>query len=88
MSRDDRSGLWSVDVAVSHGDDYAFVVDGGSPLPDPRSRWQPRGVHAPSRFYDHDLFPWNDAAWHGIQLPGSIVYELHIGTFTASTSSR
>ena len=29
--------------------DYAFSVDGGDPRPDPRSPWQPRGVHAPRR---------------------------------------
>ncbi len=30
------------------------------PLPDPRSAWQPAGVHGPSRVYDHDAFPWTD----------------------------
>jgi maltooligosyltrehalose trehalohydrolase len=83
MTRDHSSGWWTADVSLGHGDDYAFVLD-GVPLPDPRSRWQPNGVHAASRLYDHDVFGWRDAAWQGVQLPGSVVYEMHIGTFTAA----
>jgi maltooligosyltrehalose trehalohydrolase len=32
--------------------------------------------------YDHSAFPWSDGAWTGRQLPGSVLYELHVGTFT------
>ncbi len=66
--------------------DYAFVVDGGEPLPDPRSGWQPGGVHGPSRWFDPSRYPWRDATWAGPQqgggVLGGVVYELHIGTFT------
>ena len=63
--------------------DYSFLLnDDETPLPDPRSPWQPAGVHGPSRRYDHAAFAWTDSAWTGRQLPGSILYELHIGTFT------
>ncbi|MGZ4591950.1 MAG: malto-oligosyltrehalose trehalohydrolase [Actinomycetes bacterium] len=77
-------GWWRVDVpGLQHGDDYAFLVDEATtPLPDPRSRWQPRGVHGPSRVYDDERFAWSDQAWKGTTLPGSVFYELHIGTFT------
>ena len=34
--------------AAARRRDYGFVVDGGAPLPDPRSPWQPDGVHGPS----------------------------------------
>ncbi|GAA4932482.1 malto-oligosyltrehalose trehalohydrolase [Streptomonospora halophila] len=83
--RPGADGWWHVDVAFAGpGDDYAFVLDGsGEPLPDPRSLHQPHGVHGPSRVYDHADFPWSDAGWHGRALPGSVVYELHVGTFTA-----
>ena len=40
-------------------------------------------MHGASRVYDHARFAWTDAAWRGVALPGSVVYELHIGTFTA-----
>ena len=81
-------GWWRGDAAegvrVEHGTDYAFVLDGGAPLPDPRSRWQPHGVHGPSRVYDHARFAWSDTSWRGVALPGCVFYELHIGTFTAA----
>nr|BFE69471.1 malto-oligosyltrehalose trehalohydrolase [Actinoplanes digitatis] len=40
-------------------------------------------MHGPSRVYDHSAFGWTDGAWTGRQLPGSVLYELHVGTFTA-----
>ena len=65
------------------GTDYGFLLDGDdTPLPDPRSRWQPSGVHGPSRLYDSHAHDWKDAGWTGRQLAGSVIYELHIGTFT------
>ncbi|MCP2335396.1 malto-oligosyltrehalose trehalohydrolase [Actinomadura rupiterrae] len=77
-------GWWAADIPdATHGTDYGFVLDERAEvLPDPRSLWQPRGVHAPSRVYDHARFPWTDDRWHGRPLPGSVLYELHIGTFT------
>jgi len=62
--------------------DYTFRIDGGPPRPDPRSRRQPHGVHGPSRVDRPDAFPWQDESWRGRPLRGSVIYELHIGTFT------
>jgi maltooligosyltrehalose trehalohydrolase len=83
MERDEH-GWWRLDVpAAGPGTDYQFVLsDHDKPLPDPRSQWQPGGVHGPSRVYDHGAFRWSDDAWTGRQLPGSVLYELHVGTFT------
>ncbi|BAL91608.1 putative glycosyl hydrolase [Actinoplanes missouriensis 431] len=77
-------GWWRLDVPdAGPGADYGFVLpDQDKPLPDPRSPWQPEGVHGLSRVYDHSAFAWTDQAWTGRQLPGSVLYELHIGTFT------
>jgi maltooligosyltrehalose trehalohydrolase len=76
-------GWWSVDLSPSdEREDYAFVLDGGEPRPDPRSAWQPHGVHGPSRLVDHASFPWTDQRWRGLPLAGSVLYELHVGTFT------
>ncbi|WP_425495971.1 malto-oligosyltrehalose trehalohydrolase [Ornithinibacter aureus] len=68
--------------------DYAFVLDGAEPpVPDPRSAWQPHGVHAPSRTFDPATLTWTDGDWRGPRdgqgVLGGVVYELHIGTFTA-----
>ena len=82
------SGWWRTDVAgAGVGSDYAFRLDDeDTALPDPRSRWQPDGVHAPSRVYDHHTFEWSDQHWTGRAVPGSVLYELHIGTFTPAGS--
>ncbi|KQO39491.1 malto-oligosyltrehalose trehalohydrolase [Aeromicrobium sp. Leaf245] len=78
-----RSGWWWLDTELAPGSDYAFLLgDDETPLPDPRSSWQPQGVHAASRVYDHAAFDWSDGAWSGRALEGSVVYELHVGTFT------
>src|ERR1700722_12306039 len=79
-------GWWTVDTALAvPGADYAFVVDGAEPpLPDPRSQSQPHGVHGRSRFVDHTAFPWTDSGWKARALDSAIVYELHVGTFTAA----
>ncbi|GAA3740838.1 malto-oligosyltrehalose trehalohydrolase [Salinactinospora qingdaonensis] len=80
----DRHDWWHAEVAdVAPEADYAFLLDDDpAPLPDPRSLRQPHGVHGPSRRYDHTRFDWTDDHWTGKPLPGSILYELHIGTFT------
>jgi maltooligosyltrehalose trehalohydrolase len=76
-------GWWRASADAGPGDDYAYVLDDDeTPLPDPRSPWQPLAVHGPSRVYDHSAFRWHDQAWTGRQLAGSVLYELHIGTFT------
>ncbi|MFK3983627.1 malto-oligosyltrehalose trehalohydrolase [Micromonospora sp. NPDC050397] len=77
-------GWWSVDVPdAGPGTDYAYLLDDGDlALPDPRSAWQPDGVHGASRVYDHSAYAWHDQHWTGRQLPGGVLYELHVGTFT------
>jgi maltooligosyltrehalose trehalohydrolase len=83
LVRQTDDGWWRTDVSgLAHGSDYAYCIDGGPPRPDPRSRWQPAGVHGPSRLYEHSAFSWTDDGWRGVTLPGSLIYELHVGTFT------
>jgi maltooligosyltrehalose trehalohydrolase len=68
---------------LAHGTDYGFLIDDDeTALPDPRSPWQPHGVHGLSRAYDESGFTWSDELWAGRQLAGAVIYELHIGTFT------
>jgi maltooligosyltrehalose trehalohydrolase len=78
-------GWWQADVAdAGHGADYTFLLDDNAKgFPDPRSMWQPNGVHAASRVYDHSRFAWTDGGWSPETLSKAIVYELHIGTFTS-----
>jgi maltooligosyltrehalose trehalohydrolase len=64
------------------GADYMYVVNGERERPDAVSRWQPRGVHGPSRVFDPQGFAWTDGGWRGIALEEFLIYELHTGTFT------
>ena len=62
---------------------YCFRLDSGEELlPDPASRFQPDGPHGPSEIIDPASFTWTDKAWQGVSLPGQVIYEMHIGTFT------
>ena len=82
--RADGNGYWRIELdAPSERGGYKYSIDGGDPLPDPRSRWQPDGVHGNSHVIDA-------SALRRLQRPGfrakalrdAVIYELHIGTFT------
>jgi maltooligosyltrehalose trehalohydrolase len=75
-------GEYELRTHAAPGTDYFYVLDGARALPDPVSRWQPKGVHGPSRVYDPDAFPWSDGAWRGMPLMDLVTAEVHIGTFT------
>lgn len=78
-----ENGWWITELPISESNaDYTFVLDGGQPLPDPRSPWQPHGIDGPSRLIDHNAFPRTDQRWQAPPLSAATVYELHIGTFT------
>lgn len=71
------------------GIDYGYLIDDEThPLPDPRSRWQPNGVHGLSRTYDFAEHTWNDDAWTGRQLAGGVIYEMHVGTFAPGPNGQ
>ena len=64
------------------GTRYKFAVDGGMPVPDPASRYNPLDVHGPSEVVDPRRYAWGDADWRGRPWAEAVVYELHIGAFT------
>ncbi len=63
---------------------YKYRVDGEGTYPDPCSRFQPDGPHGASMLIERDAYRWHDAQWTGAQLRGQVIYELHVGTFTAA----
>jgi maltooligosyltrehalose trehalohydrolase len=65
------------------GSEYFYQSEPDRDLPDPASRFQPRGVHGPSQLVDLNAFPWTDHGWKGTPLDRTVLYELHVGTYTA-----
>ncbi|MBD3219750.1 malto-oligosyltrehalose trehalohydrolase [bacterium] len=77
-------GWWELPAGEAPaGTRYRLRIDGEGPFPDPRSPWQPDGVHGPSCRLDHAAYPWQDTGWQPPPLASGVVYELHVGTFTA-----
>ncbi len=84
MEGPDQKGWWCAAVQEAGPcTDYGFLVeDDPTPYPDPRSAWQPRGVHALSRTYNQSGFQWTDKNWHSPPLSAAVLYEMHVGTFS------
>jgi len=80
----EAGGWWAAEAEARHGTRYGWRLDGADARPDPRSRWQPDGVHGLSAVDapEETDFAWTDRHWHGFHLPGAVLYELHVGTFT------
>jgi maltooligosyltrehalose trehalohydrolase len=72
-------GVYEVVAPAHAGDDYLFVLD-GKRFPDPCSRWQPEGIRGPSRVLSPEPVP---ALERIPPLEQLVIYELHVGTFTA-----
>ena len=84
MQGPDERGYWKLNVdSAQHGMDYGFLInDNPHVYPDPRSKWQPNGVHALSRIYDPSSYRWQHADFIPQPFSSAVLYELHIGTFT------
>jgi maltooligosyltrehalose trehalohydrolase len=76
-------GVFAARLPAAAGDEYRFRLDGGKPLPDPCSRWQPEGLRGPSAVLDTAGFVWGAGpAPVSVPLPELVIYELHVGAFT------
>jgi maltooligosyltrehalose trehalohydrolase len=85
----DPDGYHACQVVARPGSRYGFRFEGDDKTyPDPASRWQPDGPDGLSAIVDLAGFEWHDAAWRGIELPGQVLYELHVGTFTPEGTWR
>jgi maltooligosyltrehalose trehalohydrolase len=89
LLRPDDSGHWTVSVPDARpGTHYQYVLDGKDTYADPASRYQPHGPDGVSEVIDPLAFDWRDAAWRGAGMPGQVIYELHVGTFTEAGTWR
>ncbi len=82
MARGARGYHHAIAEDIAPGALYLYRLDGALERPDPASRHQPQGVHGPSCVTD-PRFDWSDGRWTGLVLRDYVLYELHVGTFTA-----
>ena len=84
--RAEQDGWWSLTVDAPPGTEYAYRLPDGTEIPDPASRLQAGDVHGPSVVVASD-YDWQhdrpNRPWHE-----AVLYELHIGTFTAEGTYR
>jgi maltooligosyltrehalose trehalohydrolase len=83
-------GYWQIDASADTRQGYRYSIDGAAPVPDPRSRWQPEGVHGASHVIAAEALkagaleaePRGSGEFRPVPLGEAIIYELHVGTFT------
>jgi len=76
-------GFFTLDLpGPSQGALYKFVVDGRE-MPDPCARFLPQGVHGPAMLVRDD-YAWRFGEGVHRPLEDHVIYELHVGTFTAA----
>ncbi len=76
------SGWWAATRDLGAGVRYRFALDGGEALADPRALRLPEGPDGPAEVVDLAAMAWTDRDWRGVELHGTVIYELHVGTFT------
>jgi maltooligosyltrehalose trehalohydrolase len=80
----DQHGYFNLSVnGIVPGTKYLFRVEHKNEYPDPASFYQPEDVSGPSCVVDHSVFKWEDQNWQGYPISDMIIYELHVGSFTA-----
>jgi len=78
------AGWFMLETAAARaGSRYRYRIDGGMKVPDPASRFNPDDVHGPSEVVDAARSAWQDANWRGRAWEDAVIYELHVGTFSA-----
>lgn len=70
-------------AAATAGTRYRFELPDGLRVPDPASRFQPEDVHGASEIVDPQDYRWGTPTWRGRPWHETVLYELHIGSFTA-----
>jgi malto-oligosyltrehalose trehalohydrolase len=84
VARDPDGWAEHVTREAPAGTRYRYRIDGDLLVPDPAARFQPGDVHGASEVVDPLAYRWSDAAWAGVPAERLVVYELHVGAFTAA----
>ncbi len=90
MSMDrQEDGWYELKVAEAHaGTRYKFRLPDGRTVADPASRYQPEDVEGPSEVIDPAAYAWRPTEWRGRPWAETVIYELHVGTFTPEGTFR
>ena len=87
MTYGDNGWHWLHVPEARAGLHYQFRIDDDLLIPDPASRFQPDDVHGPSEVIDQ-RFNWSLPDWKGRPWQETVLYELHVGTFTPEGTYR
>ena len=75
-------GWFELTVPTAAGQRYRYQLSDALAVPDPASRHQAADVHDASVVIDPRSYRWRCPAWRGCPWHETVVYELHVGTFT------
>ncbi len=78
----DETGWHFAHLPCPAGSRYGFRLADGTLVPDPASRHQPDDVHGKSEIVHTRAFSWLTPDWRGRPWEETILYELHVGSFT------
>lgn len=77
-----ENGVFTITTEATPGTRYRYRIEGEQEVPDPASRFQPEDVHGPSEVVNPEAFDWRDGDWKGRPWEETVLYELHVGTFS------
>jgi len=77
-------GWFALETEAGEGAPYAYVLPDGRTVPDPASRRQEGDVHGASLL----TAPRHPVPWEGRPWEETVLYELHVGTFTPEGTYR
>jgi len=85
--RREEDGWFVLETPAQAGALYRFRIDGKTLVPDPASAFQLQDTHGPSQLIDH-AYDWRAKGWRGRPWAEAVIYELHVGTFSAAGTFR
>jgi len=88
LQRSETGWYETVSAEAGPGTRYRFRIDGDLRVPDPASRFQPDDVHGASEVIDPASYTWRHDSWKGRPWEETVLYELHVGTFSPEGTYR
>ncbi len=88
LQRSETGWYETVVAEAGTGTRYSFRIDGDLRVPDPASRFQPDDIHGASEVIDPASYSWQNDDWRGRPWEETVLYELHVGTFSPEGTYR